>query len=156
MNRDIASAVVAWVERRKQQLSSMLACLFPEQRAAADDPARLKAFFCTRRAGKSWCIGILLFTAALMYPGCSCLYMGLTRETCRAIMNKDILRVLNDRFGLGAHWNETQRAWVLPNASVIYLRGADANSYEISCADARRPPIIEYLLFPEYPARTSP
>jgi hypothetical protein len=132
MNRETAAKVLDWIESRKRQLASMFACLFPEQRRAADDPARLKAFFCTRRAGKSWCIGILLFVTALQHPGSSCLYLGLTRETARGIMNKDIFRVLNERFAIGANWNETQRAWVLPNASVIYLRGADANAYEIS------------------------
>jgi hypothetical protein len=132
MTPDTARAFLSWVDARKRKVAAMLAGLFPEQRAAAESGAKLKAFLCTRRAGKSWCVGVLLFAVAMLNPGASCLYLGLTRETARAIMNKDVLRVLNRVFDIGAVWNETQRAWVLPNGSVIYLRGADANAYEMS------------------------
>ncbi len=131
MNADAARLVLAWIESRKQRVATMFRGLFPEQRRAAEDGAQLKAFFCTRRAGKSWAIGVLLFSVAIMFPGTSCLYLGLTKQTCRGIMNKDVMRVLNDRYQIGARWNETQFAWILPNHSVIYLRGADANAYEM-------------------------
>lgn len=131
MTPDLARRFLAWVDARKQRVAAMLARLFPVQRKAAEDGARLKAFFCTRRAGKSWAIGVLLFSVALMFPGSSCLYLGLTKQTARAIMNKDVMRVLNRDYEIGAVWNETQFAWMLPNGSVIYFRGADANAYEM-------------------------
>lgn len=110
----------------------MLGACLPEQRAAIEDPSHLKAFFATRRAGKSFAIGIYLFMAALAFPGSSCLYLGLTRETTQNIMNKDIFRVLNRRFAIGAKWKGSDKRWELPNGSYIYMRGADANSYEIN------------------------
>ncbi len=117
--------------RRRRAELMLVACL-PEQRAAIEDPSHLKAFFATRRAGKSFAIGIYLFMTAIAYPGSSCLYLGLTRETAQNIMNKDIFRVLNRRFVIGAKWKVSDKRWELPNGSYIYMRGADANSYEIN------------------------
>ena len=114
----------------------MRAALLPEQRAFVEDPSFLKAAFCTRRAGKSFAIGMYLFLAASAYPGSSCLYLGLTQGTSQAILNKDVMGIINKQFRLGASWvgsgQEGSRFWRLPNGSVIYLRGADANAYEIA------------------------
>jgi hypothetical protein len=132
MNLDEARAIIAARARRTTRAQAMLSGCFPEQRAAISDVARLKAFFCPRRSGKSWAIGIYLFLVALAFPGSSCLYLGLTKATATGIMNKDIFRVINDRFAIGAKWKESHSRWELPNGSYIYLRGADANSYEIS------------------------
>ncbi len=109
----------------------MLSSLLPEQRRSIEDPSRLKALFCTRRAGKSWAIGVYLFLTALAFPGSSSLYLGLTRATSHGIMLKDIFRVINKTFDLGAKWIESKSRWELPNGSHIYLRGTDANQYEI-------------------------
>lgn len=129
-----AAAVLAHASRLDRLRVAMLdACAgIPQQLAAILDPSQLKAFICTRRAGKSWAIGILLFMTAVLFPGCSCLYLGLTKDSAIGTMNKDILRVLNDRFMLGAVWKESDRLWRFPNGSLVYLRGADANAYEIS------------------------
>ncbi len=117
---------------RPSRAAAMLGACFPQQRKAILDPARLKAFFCTRRAGKSWAIGLYLLLVAMAFPHSSCLYLGLTRASAHGIMNKDVFRVLNDRFRIGAKWKESASRWELPNGSFIYLRGADANAYEIS------------------------
>jgi hypothetical protein len=127
-----ARAVLEEVQRRSSVIRRMLEDCLPQQRAAIADPSRLKALFCTRRAGKSWTLGVYLFLTALQHPGCSCLYLGLTKGSALGIMDKDILRVINRRYELGAEWRESKQRWELPNGSYIYLRGADANSYEIS------------------------
>lgn len=117
---------------RMARRDAMLACLLPQQRALILDTSLTKASLCTRRAGKSWANGTALFLGAQRYEACSCLYLGLTRETARRIMNKDIMRVLNDKFRLGARWIAKDNAWVLPNGSTIYMQGADANKYEMA------------------------
>lgn len=109
----------------------MLSGLFPEQQRVLLDKARFKAIFCPRRAGKSWSLGTYLFLTALSHPGCSCLYLGLTRDSAEAIMDKDILQKLNADYELGGVWKDTKHRWELPNGSYIYLRGADANAYEM-------------------------
>lgn len=134
MNLERARAIIAQRARRTSRASAMLsgaACL-GVQRAFIQDPARLKAAFCTRRAGKSFAIGIYLFLTALAHPHSSSLYLGLTKGTATGIMNKDIFRVVNEAFGIGAKWKEQHLRWELPNGSYIYLRGADANTYEIT------------------------
>jgi hypothetical protein len=132
VNLTEARAIIAQRAKRATRATAMLAGCLPQQRAAITDPARLKALFCPRRSGKSWAIGIYLFLVALAHPASSCLYLGLTKATATGIMNKDIFRVINERFGIGAQWKETHSRWELPNGSYIYLRGADANAYEIA------------------------
>ena len=131
MNLDRAKAIIAQRARRLSRAAARRGGCLPEQRAAIVDSTRLKALFCPRRSGKSWMIGIYLFLTALAYPGSSCLYLGLTKATSSGIMNKDIFRVVNDRFAIGAKWKESHSRWELPNGSYIYLRGADANAYEM-------------------------
>lgn len=130
MTPEQARRVLQYARLREEQREAMRSTLLVEQRRAIDDPSLLKALFCTRRAGKSWTIGTMLFLTAMAYEGCSCLYLGLTRDTAQAIMNKDILSVLNERFAIGANWKSSDLTWKLPNGSIIYLRGADANAYE--------------------------
>jgi len=132
VNLERARAIIAQRARRQTRAQELLGACFPEQRAFLLDPARLKAEFCTRRAGKSFAIGLYLFLAASSHPFSSSLYLGLTRATATGIMNKDILRPINERFRLGAKWKEHHSRWELPNGSYIYLRGADANAYEIA------------------------
>jgi hypothetical protein len=134
LDRARAVAVLEEAKRRDTRLAALTAACakIPKQLAAVLDPSLLKAFFCTRRAGKSYAIGILLFIACLSFPGCSCLYLGLTKATSIGIMNKDIIRVLNEKYKCGAKWNKSDLTWTFPNGSIIYLRGADANRYEIS------------------------
>ena len=117
--------------RRRSLAADMLACCLPQQKSAIADASRFKAFFCPRRSGKSFSIGVYLLLTALMYPGSSSLYLGLTKASATNTMNKDVLRVLVDRFGLRAEWKEVHSRWELPNGSYIYMRGADANRYEI-------------------------
>jgi len=103
---------------------------FPAQAAFIRDPARLKAAQCTRRAAKSYADGIGLYEAALSQPDVSCLYVGLTLESARNIMIKDIMMPLNEKHNLGARFNERPLKTTLPNNSVIYYMGVDSNEKE--------------------------
>ena len=103
---------------------------FPKQAAFIRDPSRLKAARCTRRAGKSYGIGLYLFKTCIDNPGASCIYIGLTRESAKRIILKDVLRVINRKYNLGAQFNETSLTVSFPNGSVIYLIGMDSNEDE--------------------------
>src|SRR5437016_2338313 len=60
----------------------------------------------------------------------SCLYIGLTRESAKRIMWKDVLKAINRRHKLGIRFNESELSAKFPNGSVIYLVGADSNEDE--------------------------
>lgn len=130
MNHGQAIRVLREAERRATLRDRLRASAFPTQRAFLDDPARMKAALCTRRAGKSYGIGLNLCDAALETPGSSQLYVALTRESAKRIMFKDVLKVINRQFGLGMSFNETTLEVAFPNGSRIYLLGIDAKPDE--------------------------
>ncbi len=124
-----ARDVLAELTRRKRRLVLRDAA-FPVQRSFLADPARLKAALCTRRAGKSYACGLYLFDEALRSPGCTVLYVALTRESAKRIMLKDVLRVIDRDFAIDAKFNAVELSITLPNGSVIYLLGVDASDAE--------------------------
>lgn len=103
---------------------------FPQQCAFIEDPSKLKALFCTRRAAKSYTGGLYLVRECLDNPGVSCLYLGLTRLSAKGILWKDILKSINRKFNLGIAFNETLLTATFPNGSIIYLTGIDADESE--------------------------
>lgn len=105
---------------------------FNEQLQFLDDPQRLKALFCTRRAAKSYTGGLYLLREALANPGCNCLFIGLTRQSAHGIIWKDILRELDRKCRLNIKFNETLLTATLPNGSVIWVTGADTDEQEMN------------------------
>lgn len=95
-----------------------------------DDPSRMKALLCTRRAGKSYAAGLMLLEAAYKNPNVSCLYVALTRASAKRIMWKDVLKTIDREQGLNCRFNETELSVTLPNGSIIYLLGMDADEQE--------------------------
>ena len=104
---------------------------FPQQKAFATDPSKLKALFCTRRAAKSYTAGLYMVYEALKNPGCNILFIGLTRLTAASIINKDILKVINTRHKLGMTFNKATLEVTFPNGSVIKVTGVDADEDEM-------------------------
>lgn len=100
---------------------------FPQQRKFVEDPAKLKAIFCTRRAAKSYTAGIYMIYEALSNPGCNVLFVGLTRQSAKLIIWKDILQVINRKYKLNAIFNKAELTMTLPNGSVIRVTGVDNN-----------------------------
>lgn len=105
---------------------------FPEQSDFILDPARLKALFCTRRAAKSYTAGLYMVYEALKNPGCNCLFIGLTRASAKGIIWKDILKVIDRKYNIGAVFNSTELTMTLPNGAVIWLTGVDADEDEMN------------------------
>ncbi len=104
---------------------------FPHQLAFLEDNSQLIAALCTRRAAKSFSAGKRLIRAMFKHPGCSVLFIGLTKESAKKIVWKDVLKVINRRWGLGARFSDTELTMTLPNGSVCYLTGADASADEM-------------------------
>ncbi len=122
----------------KERLASQLSAAvfefenqsFDKQIDFINDPAKLKALFCTRRASKSYTAGLYLVKEALETPGVSCLYLALTRYSAKGIMWKDILKAIDKKHKLGMKFNETSLTATLPNGSEICLLGVDSTEEE--------------------------
>ena len=105
---------------------------FPQQNDFINDPARLKALFCTRRAAKSYTGGLYLVKECLEHPGVNCLFVGLTRLTAQGIVWKDILKVIDAKHQLNIIFNESKLTATFPNGSVIWLAGCDTDEEEMN------------------------
>lgn len=103
---------------------------FARQQAFLDDDAPLRVVLCTRRSGKSFGAGLALLRAAFARPGVSCLYVALTRASAKRILWKDVLKTIDRDQQLGCRFNESELSVTMPNGSVVYLLGADADEGE--------------------------
>lgn len=129
----VARAVLMELERRRRAKNPPVFRdpNFPKQTAFQEDPARLKAAQCTRRAGKSYGGGLWLCEPAYLEPGVTCGYIALTRKSAKGIMWRDVLKTINRRLGLEARFNESELVMRFPNDSEIFLTGADATPDEM-------------------------
>lgn len=116
----------------KSNVPDVLQSAFPKQVEFITDPAKQKALFCTRRSAKSFTAGLYLVHEALNNPGCNCLFIGLTRASAKAIIWKDILSVIDLKYGLEASFNQTDLTMTLPNGSVISVTGVDVDEKEMN------------------------
>lgn len=106
--------------------------LFPEQKKFIEDPSRLKALFCTRRAAKSYTGGLYMVKECLENPGINCLFIGLTRATAEGIIWKDILKIIDQKHDLQISFNQSKLTATFPNGSVIWVTGVDADEDEMN------------------------
>lgn len=104
---------------------------FLHQCGFIEDPAKLKAAFCTRRAAKSYTGGLYLVKEALEVEGCNCLYIGLTRGSAKGIIWKDVLKDINNKHNLCMSFNGSELTATTANGSIIYVSGADADEDEM-------------------------
>lgn len=129
MTRDEAIRVLredAKLRRRR----NLLAEAHPKQRAFLESKVRMRAACCTRRAGKSYGLGLLLFQRCLERANVTGIYVALTRESAKRIMWRDVLKHINEKYGIGARFNEADLIVTLPNGSTICLVGGDASEAE--------------------------
>lgn len=111
--------------RRKQLKQRLLARSFDPQRRFILDRNLLVAAQTTRRAGKSSGVAGRFITRTQSFPGCNCLYIAITREQGRRIIQKDILDPMLDALGIKYDFNGTRLIYTFPNGSLIYVVGAD-------------------------------
>lgn len=119
----------AYLEKKNKP--SLLDHDFIKQCEFIEDPSRLKALFCTRRAAKSYTGGLSLVKAALDTPAVNCLYIGLTRMSAEGILWKDVLKDIDSNKDIGMDFNNSKLSATMPNGSMIYLTGADAHEDEM-------------------------
>ena len=105
---------------------------FTKQSNFIKDPAKLKAIFCTRRSAKSFTAGLYMVHECLTNPKINCLFIGLSRDSAKGIIWKDILQVINFQFKLKATFNLTELTMTFPNGSVIRVTGIDADQDEMN------------------------
>ncbi len=105
---------------------------FPQQKNFILDPSKLKALWCTRRASKSYVAGLYMIKEAMENPGTNCLFIGLTRESAKGIIWKDILKPINRKHRLGCQFNGTALTMTFPNGSVIWVTGVDTDEDEMN------------------------
>lgn len=98
------------------------ALLFKQQRDFVEDPARLKAAVCSRRAGKSEGIAHLLLKEALAQKDVLLPYITLTTQQGKRIL-WPVLKRLNHRLKLNMKFNENDLTCRLPNGSQIFIVG---------------------------------
>jgi Terminase large subunit, T4likevirus-type, N-terminal len=122
-----ALAIVNEKRRRETARDDLLSAAFGQQRAFIEDESRMKAALCTRRAGKTYGMGLYLFREALLNPGVNCLYLARSYGSARDMISKDVLFQINQQFHLDMSVNYARMELTMPNGSVIYVAGADAN-----------------------------
>ncbi len=101
---------------------------FKQQTDFILDPAKLKAGHCTRRAGKSYGVGLYMCKEAYENPGVSIVYVGLTQDSALRIIWKDILQVIIKEFDLQAKFDPYKATVTFSNGAIIYITGADARA----------------------------
>lgn len=109
-----------------RQAWQFLSDFFDKQRRAWEDENDLKAYLCSRRAGKTDGAARALFGAGMEIDESTSVYIGPTRKNAKNVMweGPSGLKALNRRYHLGAEFNETELVCTLPNASRIILVGA--------------------------------
>ncbi len=113
------------------QQTNVLEHAFPKQKEFIEDPHRRKTLFCTRRSAKSYTGGLHMVKTALDVPRCNVGFVGLTRASAKAIIWKDILKIIDEKYKLSAVFNHTELAMRLDNGSEILVFGADADENEM-------------------------
>lgn len=98
--------------------------LHPKQREFVLDPSPEKAALCSRRAGKSHGIAVWLLLGALQAPNEMSVYIALSRNNARMIMEK-ALRDLERQYNIGLRFFERDNQLMVghPNGHLIWLSG---------------------------------
>jgi hypothetical protein len=114
------------IRRREEAVSALdLAQLsFPKQRAFIEDPSRLKGACCSRRAGKSHGVALMLLMKAIEFPGTTPVYINMNRASAQLII-WPALRELDAEFSLGLEFIRASGDILVPSVgSEIRVFGA--------------------------------
>lgn len=103
---------------------------FPAQRAYVLDTAPFKASFCTRRAAKSFGVGLEYAHDQFDHPGAHYLFLMTVRAQAKRDFWQDVLKPIDQQFSLGIKFNESELVATFPNGAQIYVGGADSSEGE--------------------------
>jgi hypothetical protein len=126
---DKATKILKELERRNKPIN-LLEHSFPEQTTFINDPAKMKSALTTRRAGKSYAAGLMLFQFCLANPNAACAYIGLTRETAKNVMVDPILKKINRTYKTNAKFYKSPAKISFPNGSYIIFFGINDTDEE--------------------------
>lgn len=126
------SALNALISKREFDTEDLFDPEFPQQTNFIKDPSKLKLLFCTRRAAKSYTGGLGIYQTGIEYPLSNTLFIGLTRLSAKGIVWKDILKAIDRKHHLGSRFNGSELSMTLPNGSVSYITGVDADEDEMN------------------------
>lgn len=112
--------------------------LFRQQNDFVEDKSQFIAACTTRRAGKTNALALKFINTMEEYPGSLCRYIALTRDSAKDIM-WPVLHELDDRFQLGAVFNESNLTMILPNEAKLRLYGADMKNVMRRLRGAKSP-----------------
>lgn len=100
---------------------------FPAQRAWVSDASPFKASFCTRRAAKSYSVGLEFIADSRNFPNAHYLFLMKVRAQAERDFWNDVLKPINRQFRLGIRFNESKLIATMPNGAMIYVGGADSS-----------------------------
>jgi len=132
MNLDIYYQEYAQRLLAQKNIPNILERAFEHQVRFIKDKATQKVLFCTRRSAKSFTAGLYLVNEALHNAGVNCLFIGLTRDSAKAIIWKDILQVIDRAYDLKARFNQSELSMTFPNGSVVKVTGIDADEKDMN------------------------
>lgn len=101
---------------------------FEAQHKFVIDPSRFIVAQCSRRAGKTNGLALKFLKSLEAHPGALCLYIALTRESARNIM-WPILEEMDERYGVGLTFTESNLTVTHPNGARLQLFGADMKNF---------------------------
>ena len=131
MDKSKALKIIKEMEKRQQLTTvNLLADSFPEQTAFINDNSKMKSALTTRRAGKSYAAGLMLFQFCLQNPNAACAYIGLTRETAKNVMVEPVLKKINRNFKTNARFYRSPASIKFPNGSYILFIGINDTEEE--------------------------
>ena len=108
-------------QRRSESIDFEALC-FPGQREFVQDPSKRVLACCSRRAGKSFGIGLKMLKTGFEFPNSILVYLVLARSQAKDVL-WPALEYLNEEHGLGLKFKQNTGDVVLPNGSKIILRG---------------------------------
>lgn len=123
-NSDWVRAVYAEARNRKAFREGLVAGFDPFAAAVADQ-SPLKAYWTTRRAGKTTCalVGDIVLDH-FDHPGSMYAYIALTLQGAEGI-TRNMMDTSNRTWNLGARFHESKYRWMFPNGCQVRLYGAD-------------------------------
>ncbi len=101
---------------------------FPDQNKFVEDTSQFIIAQCSRRAGKSNGLALRFFRSMEKYPGSTCFYLALTKDSARDIM-WPVITELNEKLKLGLILTESKLLVKHPNGSKLKLYGADMKNF---------------------------
>lgn len=128
---DQAIKIVASERDNPKSKVSLFNLEFTKQTDAIEDTFKRKAYFCTRRAAKSYTDGLELIDTVEKYHEVNTLFLSLTKDSAMGIIWDDILKKIDRENNLGMHFRESKRDVTSKTGSKIYISGADADADEM-------------------------